>query len=248
MKVLRNLLSSLFLLAALNAVADEDMLKAKKVFETYKDSVVNISFVLSTDMTLGGNPLPSKDKNVETKATVFSKDLIVTSYSNLDSTVLQGLTEFRGQKIEVKASFKDVKLIASDGSEIPLKVVLVDKDQNLAFLAFDKAHSDYREVKLVEAGFEKEGSAGPLDKVINISRLDKELYRSPAVKQGYITARVEKPRVTYLASIGESGTPLYKLDGSLIGLVTVKLGAKKKMIVIPVKDLNTIAQQAVKKI
>ena len=246
MGTLKNLLAACFIFAAASIQADEIGNKAQTVFSKYKDSIVNVSLILSMEVTYAGNVQPEQEQKIDTKATVFNSDgLLVTAYTNIDPTVAQPQRKVGGKNLTIKSSYKEVKLVTDDGSESPLKVALIDKEQNLAFLALDKEHDDFKEVKLQEAGFNKNVEVKELDQVVSITKLGKNLYRKPMVKIGRISAIIPKPRKRLLCTVGDSGTPIYSLTGEMIGMAIPKLqNGKTFMQIIPVEEIKEISEQA----
>ena len=246
MKFSLKLITILLTLFVLNSTAADISDKAKATFDQYKNSVVNISLVLNMEVDIGGNIQPAQERKLDVKATVFSdQGVFVTAYSNIDPTIAQANRMIRGKKLNIKATYADIKLINKDGTETPLKVSLVDKDENLAFLSFDKEHEDFSKVKLTNAGFNNGAQVSELDQIINISCLAKNFFRAPSVKLGRITSVLSKPKTKYISSVAEPGTPIYSTNGGLVGIAVPQGFQKGKVmiVVIPANDINELAKQ-----
>ena len=128
----------------------------------------------------------------------------------------------------VVADTKNLRLVKTDGTEIPVKLVLSDKKNDIAILTVSaKTHL-----------------SNPLPLAISKPKLGTRVFTvgfphpnllgtSPKLTTGYVNALsglADDPR-TYQVSVpiqtGNSGGPLINMRGEVVGVITSKLNAKK---------------------
>ena len=228
-----------------------DKAKAKKIFEANKNTVVFISAVLNMEITVAGRN-QNREQQVEILGTAVNKDgLIVTSLTAIDPSILsdgQTVNTPNGpMKLSIKSSYKEVKIMLADGTEIPAKVVLKDPDLNLAFIVPDKSHEDYQKVDFPFVNIANSAEASILDDLVNVNKLGKDFYRQAGVTLGYVRAIVKKPRTFILATLGSNGTPVFNIEGNFVGLAIPKITNKKAaMGILPAAEVKKLAAQAAK--
>ncbi len=128
----------------------------------------------------------------------------------------------------VVADMKNLRLVKSDGTEIPVKLMLSDKNNDIAILSVES------DTKLSK----------PLPLAVNQPRLGTSVFTigfphpnllgtNPKLTTGYVNAMsglADDPR-TYQVSVpiqtGNSGGPLLNMRGEVVGIITSKLNAKK---------------------
>ncbi len=147
--------ASLCLLTAtaslLRAVDPGDFDAARKLFTEKQSAVVAVSAVVKLQISVGGQN-QSQEQSVEMLGTVINEQgLTLVAYSALDLSS-QVKAQVKGKipanmKLEVKSDFKEVKLILSDGEEVPGDVVLKDEDLDVAFIRPDPASDEFKAAK-----------------------------------------------------------------------------------------------------
>jgi len=222
---------------------------AKAVVAKHAEAIVHLKVVVSTKMTYQGREMPARERETEILGTVLDgSGLIVTSNTAADPSSAQARMAQPGLKID--AQIKGTKLLAKDGTEVPLKIVLRDKDLDLMFLRPDK------KIPLKHIGLKKTKGAtvALMDQLILLSRLGPVGDRQPSVSVARIEAVVEKPRRMYvtdaIGSVAALGCPAFTAKGKLVGLVVVRVakgghgggllgGLRSRMlpVVLPVVDL-----------
>ncbi len=158
------------------------------------------------------------ERKVEGLATVINKEgLAVISLSSIDPSSF-----YRSGFEEVKV--KDMKMILSDNTEIPSKVVLRDPELDLAFIKpIEKIDQDLNFVSLSE-----HTNPQMLDHVVVLSRLGSAMSNVPSISIARVQAIIEKPRIMYMPDpfIGLAsgmGTPVFALDGNIIGILLIRV-------------------------
>jgi hypothetical protein len=156
-------------------------------------------------------------------------------------------------KLKATGEIKEIKVITSDGSEIPADLVLKDEDLGIAFI---KVRSDSEEAKGMTFKFIDlaDSAAGdPLDDCITLGRLDESMNRTPCMLAGEIIAKAEKPRLTYRINDDSVGCPVFLASGKLLGVSVIP--KMKKLtdnsgqmqinpIILPAADIAKVAAQA----
>lgn len=247
--------ASLCLLTAtaslLRAVDPGDVDAARKLFTEKQSAVVAVSAVVKLQISVGGQN-QSQEQSVEMLGTVINEQgLTLVAYSALDLSS-QVKAQVKGKipanvKLEVKSDFKEVKLILSDGEEVPGDVVLKDEDLDVAFIRPDPASDEFKAakwspVRLIPPPAEPQ----VLDEVVILERFGKDLGRKASVNFARIVTILTKPRNFYVVNDNNAGTPVYDLKGNLLGIFVRRIFEKSAAtpVIMPVKDLVDLAKQA----
>lgn len=214
------------------------------------DAVVTVKLVIKAKQ--GGQ---SKEQKSEVTGTVIDPSgLTVLSLSQMDPGSLWDLLspggERGGGKLETEIT--DLKIILPDGKEIPAKVVLRDKDLDLAFLRpVDTPAAPLAAVDLAQAA-----SPRILDEVISVNRLGKVASRASALSSIRIESVVEKPRTFYILEGGtceasniDLGCPIFAMDKGIVGItfsryIKSDAGVAHARVVVPAGDILEASQQA----
>ncbi|MCK5179564.1 MAG: trypsin-like peptidase domain-containing protein [Candidatus Omnitrophica bacterium] len=209
---------------------DEAATAARKIVSQWQDAVVAVQITIEQRMAISGRQMNKKESKIEVGATVIDHSgLAVLSLSSTDPTgILNDLMSGKEEdqfKFDWTSEIKNVKMILADGNEVPAKIVLRDKDLDLAFVyPIEKLPSPVHPLDL-------SGNTKPeiLDQIVILERLGKVAGRVPSVSLSRIQAIVKKPRILYIpgsAAMSEGlGKPVFSLDGKVIGMLL--LGIKK---------------------
>ena len=113
---------------------------ARVLHRTLGDAVVFVRATVSVTVTPGDQPAQSRDRTFEQLGTVVSADgRVLLAASAIDPAgVMDGRTvntPMGEMKISATSQVKEAFIVLADGTEIPAKVVLKDKDLNLALVA-----------------------------------------------------------------------------------------------------------------
>ena len=249
------------LLGAAAATAADVAPQARDILSRARNSLITISALCKLDM--GGSGLPARMGRLgEAQESncgglvIDASGLTVVSYAALNPMErLAGALKLRmggdGEAIKAKAELSRIQMRLEDGTEVPARLVLKDKELDLAFLVPDPKEGDkvpqFSPVKLSVAAGVKE-----LDDVVAISRHGKDLGYQPIVAVGQVASLITKPRVMYdLSAATRPGSPVFLPDGRLLG-VTINFSggeglaslAAREALVLPAAEIAKLADQA----
>ena len=245
----------LLLVLPLNTRADEPS-AAKKIFAERQEAVVWLSAVAKISFSSDGARdsginIPDREQKSEALGTLIDPaGMVVTALSSLDPSRDMNGREFRTRdgtvKIDANALMKEVRIILSDGTEIPAELVMRDADLDLAFIKPKFGAKEAKGVLYHALDLKHSATANVTDDAITVSRTDEVLNRTPSVTRGQITSITRKPREFLRATGAAAGCPTFAADGKLIGIAvnrTVK-GKSSLTVIIPATDVLEIAEQA----
>ncbi len=238
--------------------------QGRAVLEKNQNTVVTVQFVIKSKFSMGG--MGSEEQESKQESTGFVIDptgLIVMPLSETDpsammDSMMSGMGE-AGSQFKMETSLGEVKVQIPGGAEMPAKVVLRDKDLDLAFLRLaEKPAQPLASVDLAQAG-----DVQVLDQVFALTRLGKVLNRATAVSMERIEAVVKKPRTLYVPGNDPThsgvGSPVFTADGRILGMIVMRtmkddtgggimemMGGMKSMVsvVLPAADILDAAKQA----
>ncbi|HNR32126.1 MAG TPA: trypsin-like peptidase domain-containing protein, partial [Candidatus Hydrogenedentes bacterium] len=238
--------------------------QARAVMEQNQHAVVTVQLTTKTQVSFMGMGNEESEDKTEVTGTVIQPDgLTVIALSATDPmSMLQSLMGGMMDQMETNTRVIDVKMLRDDGSEIPSRVVLRDKDLDLAFVRpINKPADPLPCVDLTNAG-----TARVLDEVVALNRLGKVANRAYAAFLLRVHAAVSKPRTYYVPSyeaMTAQGSPVFTLDGKALGVVvlrTLKEGVSEAAgmaalfsgakagnmtpIILPASDILEVAAQA----
>jgi hypothetical protein len=206
--------------------ADETSIAGNKIMNSYKDAVVKVEVVMQRKFVMNGKEIQNKESKSEVTGTVLNESgLVLVSLMEIDpsnfmDSIMRGMEG--DMKMEVKIDIKSVKVILPDETEFDAKVVLRDKDLDMAFIRPKlKIAKPMASVKMAE-----QSNPHIMDEIIILSRLSKVASHVPSVMSGRISAIVNKPRTFYIPQIegrGDIGAPAFSLDGKLAGVILMRV-------------------------
>jgi len=252
----------LCLLLVLPAFGDADAEAGRKTAAQWQDAVVTLQFVIKTSMSYSGEEgFKRESKSEATGAVIDPSGLVVTSLSVTSPTdVFSSMMPDSSEgKVDFSSELVDMKILLPDGQELPAKIVLRDKDLDLAFIRPKQKPAK----PLAAIDLTKAAKPALLDQVIILHRLGTVASRSLAACTDRIQSVVEKPRTFYIpgvASMGASlGAPVFAMDSGPIGLLLLRTlptksadmslfsglsGMGLAYIVLPATDILEAAKQA----
>jgi len=221
---------TLFLLffTSVHLDADEEAVAGKKVLKNWQNSVVTLKVVLKTRISMGGREMSKNEGKSEVSATVIDPSgLIVFSLLASDPTEMFKKFMSSGEsdqfKIDMGSEITSLTMRLADGKEIPVTIVLRDKDLDLVFALPTTKVSQ----PLFNLNLSQNASADVLEPVVLLNRMGKEGMWVPAVLLDRIQAIVKKPRTFYVpgGTVGEgtSGCPVFNLSGKVIGILVLRM-------------------------
>ncbi|MEN6371928.1 MAG: serine protease [Armatimonadota bacterium] len=230
------------------AFADEAS-NGRAICTKWNESIVRVQIVLKLTSSYGGESRDREYKMEVVGTVIDPSGLTLVSKSDIE---YEGY--YDDEEGNETSQITSAKFLLASGKEIPAKVVLRDKDLDLAFLRpTEKQPTLFACVDMKDSV-----KADILDQVIIVSRLGKVANRAISACFERIEAVVEKPRKVYsisLAGIGSQyGSPVFTMDGKLIGIVLTKempgsggynyYEDSSMPIVLPAEDILAVAAQA----
>jgi len=212
--------------------ADETGVAGNKIMSSYKDAVVKVEVVIQSKFVMNGKEITNKEFKSEVTGTVLNESgLVLVSLTTIDPSKFMD-SMMRGMegdtKMEMKLDIKRIKIIMPDETEIDAKIVLRDKDLDMAFI------QPKQKIAKPIASVKMTGQSNPhiMDEIIILSRLSKVADHAPSVMSARISAIVNKPRTFYIPQVegGDTqdiGTPVFSLDGKLIGVILIRVLASE---------------------
>jgi len=210
--------------AVIPSARTDDLAQAgRDLAAKYGDAVVTLQLVVKTTMSMQGEPDEKQESKSEvTGAVVDPSGLTVASLAAIDPTEVMSGMMSGSFDMKVASEITDLKIRLADGTEIPAKVVLRDKDLDLAFIRPLKKPDK----PLTAIDMSKSSKPNLLDFAIMMARLGTVANRSLAISADRIQSIVEKPRLFYVPGMGamssELGAPAFAMDGNVIGILLLR--------------------------
>lgn len=246
--VVRLMATMLCLASQAYAQTQEDRALARDLIAKRGDAVVYVLGTTKLRVNQGGKDLPTADQRIQALVTVLdSSGLGVMSLTALDPSELMTAQLSRGRAaaaaINVTTEQSNLRYRMPDGREVPVRVVLRDKELDLAFLRpVEKLASP---ATAVDAAVVK---PSPIDSVLVLQRMPELAGWQPTALFQSVQAVVEKPRTFYVLTGGIIGSPVFDLRGRFIGVVlrfkNEADAANAPPIVLPAADIREVAKQA----
>ncbi len=231
------------------AAAEEAATAARRISKTSGDALVTLKVVLNLRMVFEGEEAEEGERTNQSGATVIDPSgLAVCSLSELDPYYRADNTD---PTCRFESEIRDLKLVTADGTEIPSKVVLRDRDLDLAFVR----PSEIREQPMAAIDLSKNAEPEIMDRIVVLGRLGEIGNRAPWVALDRIQAIIDKPRTFYVCSVNSwlagLGCPAFDTSGNIVGIMLLRTmpaaadSAKDSIpVLLPAKDILEIAKQA----
>ncbi len=204
------------------ANADEIAVAGRSVMDANKAAVITVRVVLKQQFAMPGMPSHEEESAIEAAATVLDPSgLAVLSLSQLEpEAMFAAMMEEEDSDMKMETKVSDVKYLRSDGGETPAKIVLRDKDLDLAFVRPEnKSDEKYAFIDLNKAV-----KPGVLDPLFVLTRLGKVASRVHAIQATRVQAIIEKPRTLYVpgGDVDKVGAPVFTQEGAPVGLMVAR--------------------------
>ncbi len=194
----------------------------RAVFDKYQKAVVTIQLVLRVKFSspeMGSDEKEAKDEVVG--MIIDPSGLAVASLNRTDPSMMYE-NMMMGSDANIEVNVQSAKYLLDDGKEIEARVVLRDKDLDLAFLKPVTApETPMTAVDLSQAAMPK-----ILDPIVGLVRLGKVAGRVCSATMDRVQAVIEKPRTLYVpcgpVGMTDMGSPVFSLDGKAIGMMALR--------------------------
>ena len=215
-----------------------------------KDHADCVTWVLATvrvEVSAGGRSMPPQEQKLEALGTIIAEDgLTVLSLSRVDPTATL-LSRIRTPGGSVNVNYTEVLLLMQDGTEVPAKLLLKDTDLDLAYVLPIKEKNNEHEKRTYShvPRSSETNDPLPLDEVVSLGKLSRNLYRQSTLKKGWVNAVIEKPRKYFVIENTAPGTPVFDKDANWLGIVVYKMdrGRPTSIVTLPADDIDEIAEQ-----
>ena len=222
--------------------ADVQSTMAQRLVKSHGASAVTLQIVVK--LSAGDMGEDQAEREID-GVVLDASGLVVTTNSSIDPTA--SLSSMGGDASSYSSKVVGVKILAANGTEIPAKVVLRDRDRNLAFLRpLQKPKTPF-----VAVGFARGGVARIGDSVYILGRLGKNGSRQNSITSERLVSVITRPRLMYVVlpnMYTALGNVVFNESGQPLGLLTVrtvlKSGDTPLPIVVPAADIMEIARQA----
>ena len=219
----------------------------RKLLKDHANCVTWVSATVRVEVSAGGRSMPPQEQKLEALGTIIAEDgLTVLSLSRVDPTATL-LSRIRTPGGSVNVNYTEVLLLMQDGTEVPAKLLLKDTDLDLAFVLpiKDEDETSKKRIFPYVPRSSKRKAPLPLDEVVSLGKLGRNLYRQSTLKKGWVNAVIEKPRKYFVIENTSPGTPVFDREANWLGIVVYKMdrGRPTSVVTLPADDIDEIAEQ-----
>ncbi|MBV6483317.1 MAG: hypothetical protein DIKNOCCD_03088 [bacterium] len=200
--------------------ADSFSERGREIIQKNRNAILVVRMIIKGGMSFQGMGSHQEESKTEATGVVIDPNgLTVVPLSETDpygqiGSLLSSSKYGKKMDIQFKSELTDVKMILDDGKEISGKVVLRDRDLDLAFVRpLEKPAEPMAAIDLTQ-----DATLELLDETLCLDRMTSRYDRVPHVTAGRVKAVVEKPRRYYLVEGTTSGAPVFDLDGRILGI------------------------------
>ena len=232
------------------AQTPEERASARALVAKLGDAVVTVLGTAKVRINQGGREVQNRDERIQATATILDESgLAVMSLASIDPSDVIMANAARANRpgappVSVTVESSDLRYRMADGTEVPARVVLRDKDLDLAFLRpIEKPSAPVVALDTASA------KPQPVDLLVVLQRLPEIAGWQAMASFATVQAIVEKPRTFYLVTSGAFGAPVFDTGGRFVGVV-LRLrndtgeGPTAPPIVLPASDVREVAKQA----
>ncbi len=243
--------STAFILLALSAPfalsAEKGEATWRKLLKDHANCVTWVSATVRVEVSAGGRSMPPQEQKLEALGTIIAEDgLTVLSLSRVDPTATL-LSRIRTPGGSVNVNYTEVLLLMQDGTEVPAKLLLKDTDLDLAYVLPIKEKGEKHQKRTFShvPRSSKTKDPLPLDEVVSLGKLGRNLYRQSTLRKGWVNAVIEKPRKYFVIENTAPGTPVCAKEANWLGIVVYKMdrGRPSSIVTLPADDIDEIAEQ-----
>ena len=221
----------------------DDLAKAgREIAQKWHDAVVPIKAVVKMRVVVEGREVENKEYEIEDVAAIIDPSgLAVLSLTSIDpGDILNEYAAASSDKYSISSDVTSLKMILPGDIETPSKIVMRDKDLDLAFIApITKPDSPTVSLDLGQIG-----QPEVLDPVIILSRFGKIANRELSVTLNRIQTIMRKPKTFYIPeqqTTGlRTGSAVFTADGKLAGVLLLKRVKLRREALLPSNDLKIL--------
>lgn len=217
----------------------------------YQPCLVTLKMVIKSSMGMGDN-----QSEIEAEGFLLtSSGLVVTTNMSIDPMAAYSSAMGEEGGGGFSSSVTSIKILTAAGEELPARVVLRDKDTNLAFVRpLNKPRHALSAISFNGPGT---GTARLGDPVYVLGRQGKAGGRNVEIKAARIVSTMQKPRLRYLLdpyTYIYMGNVVFNERGQPLGLLSMRIGRMGRggnrpsdgfvATVIPAADVWEVARQA----
>lgn len=219
----------------------------RKLLKDHANCVTWVSATVRVEVSAGGRSMPPQEQKLEALGTIIAEDgLTVLSLSRVDPTATL-LSRIRTPGGSVNVNYTEVLLLMQDGTEVPAKLLLKDTDLDLAYVLPIKEKGEKHQKRTFShvPRSSKTKDPLPLDEVVSLGKLGRNLYRQSTLRKGWVNAVIEKPRKYFVIENTAPGTPVFDKEANWLGIVVYKMdrGRPSSIVTLPADDIDEIAEQ-----
>jgi hypothetical protein len=229
-------------LASLPAWADDLSKTGRDISLKWHDAIVPVKAVIKLRAVVEGREVENREYEIEDVAAVIDPSgLAVLSLSSIDpGELFNEYAAASSDKYSLSSDVTSLKMILPGDVETPSKIVLRDKDLDLAFIA-PTVKPDPPAVAL-DLG--QIGKPEVLDPVIVLSRFGKIANREISVTLNRIQTIIRKPKTFYIPeqqTTGlRTGSAVFTADGKLAGVLLLKRVKPQRDAILSSNDLKIL--------
>jgi S1-C subfamily serine protease len=202
---------------------------------------------------MSGSGDKRETKSQSTGVIIDPLGLVITSLAASNPVEMTERLMGDDSSMQMTSKVIDAKIRLSDNTEVPVDVVLRDRDLDMVFLRPKKAPDQpFKYIDLSQ-------SAAPqlMDQTLTFARLGQIANRSISISLNRISAIVTKPRLCYVvSSIDNLGCPAFTTDGKIVGIALLRTSPghddssgssiydKMLPVILPSAAIQTAAAQA----
>lgn len=195
----------------------------QNLLDNHAQAVVTIKAVQTVTITVPGRGAQEEETKLEVRGVVVdAAGMIMVSDSALNNSAL--LRMLNDPRFELDIRTDDIVVVfENEEKEYGATLVATDSELDMAFIKIDELEG--RELAPLDfAAAETVPAVG--DEVFAVTRTGRSFDFAPHFVKVQINGKIKKPRKLYgLAGMVEPGLPLFHLDGSLLGVGIVVVGA-----------------------
>ncbi len=229
-----------------NSIAD----KGRDIIEKNERAVIKVKLVIRFKLLMNGSEIRNNETKIEATGTVLDPSgLTIISLSMTDPSKFAQINrqpQTVNGKWEVESELNEVTMVLANKTELPAKVVLRDKDLDLAFIkpsgkpAPPFSAIDTKQIDRLQI----------LDPIFVLGRLGKVAGSVPAIITDRIQAVMQKPRLFYVPQkSADLGAPVFSHAGKWIGIILVRsiktedTSPGNMVVILPAADILDVAGQ-----